>query len=80
MSKTTKLALPLHGSNSPEGSHPVGLNHDGAMAILDNAAVLVAVPASATAPGTVGQIATDGLFLYACVASNQWKRAMLASW
>lgn len=37
-------------------------------------------PASASAPGNVGEIAWDSGFLYICVAPNTWKRAELASW
>jgi hypothetical protein len=35
------------------------------------------VPASAGASGTAGEIATDGNYLYVCVATNSWKRAAL---
>jgi hypothetical protein len=39
-----------------------------------------AVPASATAPGTAGQMAYDSGFLYVCVATNTWQRQTLLSW
>jgi hypothetical protein len=34
-------------------------------------------PASAASAGSAGQIATDGTYLYVCVANNSWKRAAL---
>jgi hypothetical protein len=39
-----------------------------------------AVPASAVAAGTAGQMAFDGSFLYICTANNVWRRAALGSW
>jgi len=79
MSATSKLALPLFGAESPETAHPVGQNHDSSMAILDNAAVFVAVPVSATAAGQVGQIAVDATHIYVCIAANTWCRATIAT-
>ena len=38
------------------------------------------VPASATAQGNPGQIATDGAFLYICFAQSQWVRVPLTTW
>lgn len=40
----------------------------------------VAVPASATATGSVGQWAADSSYLYVCIAANTWVRAALATW
>ena len=39
-----------------------------------------AVPASATATGTAGQIAYDAEFLYTCVTTNTWRRTALSTW
>jgi hypothetical protein len=39
-----------------------------------------AVPASATATGTTGQIAYAAGFLYVCVATNSWQRVALTAW
>lgn len=39
-----------------------------------------AVPASATSACTKGQIAYDTGYVYVCIATNNWKRAALASW
>jgi hypothetical protein len=47
--------------------------------ILDNAAIIVAAPASATASGKAGQIAYDATHIYVCVATNVWVRASLAT-
>lgn len=44
------------------------------------APIMVGAPASATAPGTTGQMAQDGSYLYICTATNTWKRVAIASW
>lgn len=38
------------------------------------------VPASSESPGTVGQTACDGSYIYKCTALNTWKRAALTTW
>jgi hypothetical protein len=76
---TNNLALPLYGPNHPDASHDAGKNHDGAMAILDSAALVVAAPATATAAGKTGTIAFDATHFYMCVATNVWVRATLAT-
>jgi len=40
----------------------------------------MATPASAGATGISGTIAFDSNYVYACVSTNTWKRAPLASW
>jgi hypothetical protein len=80
MSTTTKLALPLHGATSPEAAHPVGMNHDGAMTILDNCTTLVAVPSTSSSAGSVGQFAVDSGHLYVCTATDTWCRVSIATW
>lgn len=63
------------------GSAPsqVSRNKDfGKLAFCETA--LVPVPASATAPGTQGQLAQDGSYLYICTAPNTWKRVGIATW
>ena len=37
-------------------------------------------PASAIAPGNVGEICWDSGFVYVCVALNTWRRASLVAW
>ncbi len=37
-------------------------------------------PASASATGTVGEIAWDADYIYICVATNTWKRAQIQGW
>ena len=37
-------------------------------------------PASAAAPGQVGDLCWDGDFVYVCVAANQWRRSALSAW
>lgn len=36
-------------------------------------------PLTSSATGSVGQLATDGTYLYVCVSSNSWMRAQLLS-
>jgi hypothetical protein len=43
-------------------------------------ATIVAVPATATSPGTIGEIARDNSFAYFCTAPNTWRRVAIASW
>jgi hypothetical protein len=40
---------------------------------------LVAVPASATSTGTIGQVAIDTEFLYLCVSTNVWRKVTLTT-
>lgn len=40
----------------------------------------VAVPASASATGVVGQWAADSSWFYVCTAANTWMRAAIATW
>lgn len=37
-------------------------------------------PASASATGTVGQIAWDASYIYVCTATNTWKRSAISTW
>jgi len=37
-------------------------------------------PASATAPGNVGDICWDAGFVYVCTATNTWRRSALTAW
>lgn len=49
-------------------------------ALVATAVQLVSVPASASSPGSVGQIAIESGFLYAAVATDTWERAVMATW
>ena len=40
----------------------------------------VAAPASATASGQEGHLATDASYIYICTAANTWKRAAISTW
>lgn len=42
--------------------------------------IKVAVPASASATGVVGQWAADSSWIYVCTAANTWVRGALATW
>jgi hypothetical protein len=39
-----------------------------------------AVPASAGATGTAGQLAVDANYIYVCTATNTWKRTAISTW
>lgn len=39
-----------------------------------------APPASASAPGTKGQVVVTTDYIYICVATDTWKRAALSTW
>lgn len=40
----------------------------------------VTAPASTSSSGTAGQIAYDDDYFYTCVATNKWKRSIMATW
>ncbi|MBT9156635.1 MAG: hypothetical protein DDT37_01623 [Firmicutes bacterium] len=65
------------------GTHGVGASTVesvvGAQAKVD-ARVSGGTPASATAPGGVGEIRWDANFIYVCIATNTWRRAGIAVW
>ena len=42
--------------------------------------VKVAVPATATSTGVVGQWAADASWLYICTAATTWRRVAIAAW
>lgn len=43
-------------------------------------AVNVGAPASASAPGTAGDVAWDASYFYVCTATDTWVRVALATW
>lgn len=47
---------------------------------LNAAPEVVAVPASATATGTAGQIAFASGTLYVCIATDTWEKVTIATW
>ncbi len=46
----------------------------------NESALAVATPASASATGNAGQVATDASYIYVCTATNTWKRAAITTW
>jgi len=38
------------------------------------------VPTAATDPGVKGTIAFDDTYVYLCISTNTWKRALLSTW
>jgi hypothetical protein len=47
---------------------------------LQNNRISSAVPATATSPGTAGDVAYDATYIYVCIATNTWKRSALSTW
>lgn len=41
---------------------------------------MTTAPATATSAGVIGEIRTDGNFVYVCTATNTWKRSALTTW
>jgi hypothetical protein len=68
------------GAASP--TERMRISQDGAVKIAgDNFQIATSkTPASATATGTVGQIAWDANYIYVCTATNTWKRTAIATW
>ena len=68
------------GASSP--TERMRISNDGAVKVAgDNFQIATSkTPASATAAGTVGQIAWDASYIYVCTATNTWKRAAIATW
>jgi hypothetical protein len=78
-------ALRVIGGNITPGSTDVNLNLStlGTGTVQANGlpvGVKVAVPATATSTGVVGQWAADASWHYVCTAANTWRRAALATW
>ncbi|MBX9336297.1 hypothetical protein K5M56_34265, partial [Serratia marcescens] len=68
-------------NNQFSSGHIKVLNiYDSANVNGDPIGVRVAVPASATAPGKVGQWSADSAFFYVCTAANTWRRIALENW
>jgi hypothetical protein len=73
---------PIGGVNNQFASgHIKVLNiYDSANVNGNPVGVRVAVPASATANGKVGQWSADSAFFYVCTAENTWRRVALTTW
>jgi hypothetical protein len=59
---------------TPKGNGVVSVQAKGPVGVK------VAVPASATAPGRLGEWAADNGFIYVCTAADTWRRAALQTW
>jgi hypothetical protein len=72
-------------------STPVGLKH--AVTVSNTATIdtltistkvsvanLNNIPASASANGTTGEVRFGNTYVYVCVSTNTWKRALLETW
>lgn len=62
------------GINTSSPSRALDINSDTMRLRTPN------TPASATATGNAGDIRWDANYVYVCVATNTWKRAVLSSW
>lgn len=61
-----QLLLLVDQGGSPVVDRPVAVQAD--------------VPASASAPGVVGQVSWDADYLYVCTGVDAWKRVAIATW
>ena len=63
------------------GSYNSPLSVDSENQVVVKDLVLTAVaPASATAPGTKGEVVVVTGFVYTCTATNTWERVATATW
>jgi hypothetical protein len=57
----------------------LGVENDQSVKFYGNIITKPATPASPTAVGTAGQIASDTNYIYVCTATNTWKRVAISS-
>lgn len=71
-----------HDSGNPPASGSGKLVNSGEIYdwVVGRTLEKVSAPASAGATGTVGQVAMDSDYFYACVATDTWKRVALSTW
>ena len=62
------------------GDSDWGVALNAALTALDTRWSPVAVPATATSTGAVGQFAYSTTYFYICVATNTWRRVAISSW
>jgi hypothetical protein len=91
MADTKTTALTADASPSPSdiiysvkdpGGSPLSrkVTYDNARSSAMGIARASGAPASSSDTGTTGDIKFDGDYIYICVATNTWKRAMLTTW
>lgn len=73
---------PVHGSAVAATASTIMQRDAAGNSQLANTLRLVSArtPASAIAPGEVGEICWDADFVYVCVAADTWRRATLVAW
>ncbi|WP_417871789.1 hypothetical protein [Winogradskyella sp.] len=64
------------GNSSITDTYLEGTTHSDSFKVR----ALNSAPASASAPGTVGEIRYTSDYIYVCVAANTWKRTALSTW
>lgn len=64
-------------STQASGVQYLGLIYQALLA--DKVLNLVPVPATATSPGTAGQVAASAGFFYLCIATDTWRRVAIAA-
>lgn len=64
-------------STQAQGVQYLGLIYQALLA--DKSLNLVPVPATATSPGTAGQVAASSGFLYLCIANSTWRRVAISA-
>lgn len=59
----------------------IGISSVTGLLVIKDASILeTKTPASASAPGVMGDIAWDISFFYVCVGTNTWKRVAISTW
>lgn len=58
------------------------LTSAGVLSITGDAVIIAndRTPATSTDPGTAGTICWDSSYIYVCIATDTWKRALIATW
>jgi hypothetical protein len=79
VSAVTGLQSLLDAKAAVSHTHAIA-DVSGLQSAINLATTLTAAPTTNTASGSVGQLAVDSTYLYACVASNTWKRVELVSY
>jgi hypothetical protein len=68
-------------NSAPQSPWTVFVNYTtGGFAPIVTGGSKVAVPASASSAGQVGNIAWDSSYFYVCVSTNTWVRSSLSTW
>ena len=79
IAEVTGLQTALNAKAASDHTHAIA-DVAGLQTALDAKLEWVSPPATATSPGTSGQLAQDASYLYLCTATDSWKRVALTTW